>query len=265
VRTAEFFAMHSVFSLDEAAKALAPPGGRSGTVERLKHYLEKRQLKLVTRRIYAVVSPGLKADQYRPDPFLIAAAVRPDSVFSHHSALELLGAAHSIWNQCAVYTGKRRRRLQLEGATILFLEHPFSMREGTSGNLATQRIERRGRLLEVTTPERTLVEGFRRPALAGGLEELVRSAGGFPTLDLDLLEEVLRRYDMAYLWAAVGWFLERFRQSLHVPDEVIRQMEQRRPRSPQYLERKSRGGMFVPRWNLILPKVLSRLGEPDEP
>jgi predicted transcriptional regulator of viral defense system len=139
------------------------------------------------------------------------------------------------------------------------------MREGTSGNLATQRIERRGRLLEVTTPERTLVEGFRRPALAGGLEELVRSAGGFPTLDLDLLEEVLRRYDMAYLWAAVGWFLEGFRQSLHIPDEVIRRMEQRRPRSPQYLERKSRGGMFMPTWNLILPKALSRLGEPDEP
>jgi hypothetical protein len=33
----------------------------------------------------------------QPDPFLVAAAVRPDSVFSYHSALEFLGAAHSVW------------------------------------------------------------------------------------------------------------------------------------------------------------------------
>jgi hypothetical protein len=42
-----------------------------------------------------------------------------------------------------------------------------------------------------TGPERTLVEGFCRPSLAGGLEKLVRSASGFSTLDLDLLEKVL--------------------------------------------------------------------------
>ena len=47
-------------------------------------------------------------------------------------------------------------------------------------------------MLETTGPERTLVEGFRRPALSGGLEELVRSASAFPTLDLGLLGKVLR-------------------------------------------------------------------------
>ncbi len=46
----------------------------------------------------------------------------------------------------------------------------------------------------ITGPERTLVEGFRRPGLVGGLEELVVPAAGFATLDLEQLEEVLRRY-----------------------------------------------------------------------
>jgi hypothetical protein len=46
--------------------------------------------------------------------------------------------------------------------------------------------------------------------MVGGLDELVQSAAGYPVLDLELLEKVLRRYDIANSWAAAGWFLERF-------------------------------------------------------
>jgi predicted transcriptional regulator of viral defense system len=137
--------------------------------------------------------------------------------------------------------------------------------KGDSGKqVGTRRVERQGRLMAVTGPERTLVEGFSRPSLAGGLEELVNSAAGFTTLDLELLEEVLRRYDMAKLWAATGWFLEKFQKSFHVPDALLARMEQLRPRSRGYVERGQRGGLLVGRWNLILPKVLLSSGEPDE-
>lgn len=162
VTTMDFFATHLVFSLDEAAEVLAPPGGRAGTVERLKHHLETGRLKLLARGIYAVVPPGIKAGQFQPDPFLTAVAVRPDAVFSHHSALELLGAAHSIWNKYTLYTEKRRRPLRLDGTTIHFLEHPKSIHTRSLDDLGVQRIERRGRLLKATGPERTLIEGFRR-------------------------------------------------------------------------------------------------------
>jgi predicted transcriptional regulator of viral defense system len=130
--------------------------------------------------------------------------------------------------------------------------------------IGTRRIERQGRLLEVTGPERTLVEGFIRPSLAGGLEELVNSAAGFTTLDIELLEEILRRYDMSKLWAATGWFLERFQKSFHVPDALLTRMEPHHPRSRAYIERGQRGGLLVRRWNLILPKILLSPGEPDE-
>ncbi|MHB8094897.1 MAG: hypothetical protein ACYDH0_08135 [Candidatus Aminicenantales bacterium] len=120
-------------------------------------------------------------------------------------------------------------------------------------------------MLIVTTPERTLVEGFRKPALAGGWEELIRSAASFPTLDLDLLEKVELRYDIAKLWAACGWFLERFRETFHVPERLLARIEKRRPKSLQYLERGKSGGTLAARWNLILPEALVRFGEPDEP
>jgi len=253
VKTAEFFATHPVFSLDEATTALAPNGGRSGTVERLKYHLGSGTLKLAARGVYAVVPPGVPADRFQPDPVLVASAVRPNGVFSHHSALELLGVAHSLWHQCTLYVEQRRRPLRLSGTTILFLEHPGPMRSAASQQLGTLRVERQGRLLRTTGPERTLVEGFRRPALAGGLEELVRSAGGFSTLDLDLLEKVLQGYNIANLWAAVGWFLERFQQAFYVPESMLERLAENRPRSPQYLERDRRGGSLAARWNLILP------------
>ncbi|MBM3308533.1 MAG: hypothetical protein FJY74_09430 [Candidatus Eisenbacteria bacterium] len=265
MKTADFFAMHPVFSLDEATRALAPSGGRLGTVERLKHHLETGRLKLVTRGVYAVVPPGSRPDRFPLDPFLVGVAARHDGVFSHHSALDLLGAAQSVWNQHTLYTERRRRPLVLDGAVVRFLNHPHPLGTGSRKHLGTRRIERLGRLLEVTGPERTLVEAFRRPALVGGLEELVRSASGFPTLDLDLLEEVLRRYGVANLWAATGWFLERFQGSFHVPPAILVRLERLRPLSPQYLERSRRGGRLAPRWNLILPAVLVRPGEADEP
>ena len=102
MKTAEFFATHTVFSLDEANTALAPKGGRLGTVERLKYHLRVGTLKLAARGVYAVVPPGAPAGRFQPDPILVASAVRPDGVFSHHSALELLGTAQSVWRQCTI-------------------------------------------------------------------------------------------------------------------------------------------------------------------
>ena len=145
------------------------------------------------------------------------------------------------------------------------MEHPGAMRSISSRDVGPRRVERRGKILTATGPERTLVEGFRRPALAGGLEELVLSAGGFSTIDLNLLEEVLNRYDIANLWAATGWFLERFQASFYVSDEVLSRLERRRPRSPQYLERSNRGGWLASRWNLILPNSLKPAGGVGEP
>ena len=265
MRTVDFFNTHSVFSLDEAAMALAPAGGRKGTVERLKYYLKAGKLKLVARGIYAVVPPGVPVNTYQPDPFLVAAAVRPDGVFAYHGALELLGAAHSVWMRYTLYVENRRRPLRLNNSTdIRFLEHPGPMRTAPCRNLGLRKIEYRGKLVQATGPERTLVEGFRRPAEVGGLQELINSAGGFVVLDLGLLQEILHCYNIANLWAAAGWFLERFRRSFHVTEGVIDQMAQRCPRAPQYLERSRREGVLAPRWNLLLPEELVNLREPDE-
>lgn len=253
MKTLEFFESHPVFSLDEANKALGLPGGRAGAVDRLKYHLKTGRLKLVLRGVYAVVPTGARAEDFHPDPFLAAAAFRPDAIFSHHSALELQGVAHSVWNECTLYAAGRRKPFLVGRSRVRILDYPAPMRTESDNHLGTLKVERQGKLLRATGPERTLVEGFRKPVLAGGLEELVTSASGFAVLDLTLLNEVLQRYGIATLWAAVGWFLERFRETFHVPEEYLYGMEKHRPRSAHYLERNRRGGVLASRWNLILP------------
>jgi len=264
VATEDFFATHPVFTLDEAARTLMPPGGKAGTLERLKYHLESGHLVRVAREVYAVVPPGRRQEEFTPDPFLVAAAVRPDGIFSFHSALELLGTAHSLWHVVTLYDVRRRLPLEVGDATVRFLVHPKPLRSDKLRLFATRKIERLGALLNVTGPERTLVEGFRRPELTGGLLELVSSAAGFSILDLDLLVEVLRRYDTHRLWASVGWFLERFRDVFHVPDALLDLCERHRPSTVRYMVRDLRGGKLVSRWNLVLPEQLLQMRGPDE-
>ena len=264
VSIVEFLRLNPVFSLDKAAAAFSEAEHRSRTVERLKHYLETGRLTRPVREVYAVPPPGVSPDQFHPDPILVATATRPDAVFSHHTALELLGVAHSVWNQCSAYTDTPRRPFTLDGTKVLFLQPHKAFRGSNQKHLGTRRVERSGQTVETTGPERTIVDSFRRPALAGGLEELVTSAGGFSTLDLKLLEKVLTIYDTANLWAATGWFLERFAPTFHVPDSTLARFERHRPRSPQYLDRGTRGGVLARRWNLILPQTTAGQGEPDE-
>ncbi|MDY7107962.1 MAG: hypothetical protein SYC29_04930 [Planctomycetota bacterium] len=260
--TDAFFARHPVFTLDEAVRTLQSRGGRQGVKERLRHHVETGRLRSIARGIYAVVPTGQSAESFRPDPFLAAQAARPDATFSYHSALELLGAAHSTWSACTAFTGASRLSFRLNGATVRIVPHPTPLRKHDDVELGTQKVERRGRLLRTTGRERTLVEGFRRPNLVGGVSELVTSAGGFGTLDVDLLRKVLKRYGMRRLWAAAGWFLETHAQRFHVTEEELAAFDAHRPRAPQYLVRDSRGGPLVGRWNIVLPPGVTR-GDPD--
>ncbi len=261
-----FFARRPVFSLEQATAALGDggAGARATVANRLKHHLKSGRLLRVAREVYAVVPPGADFGSYRADVFLVAAAARPDAIFSHHSALELLGAAHSVWNVCTVLTAARRAPLRVTGATIRFLPHPPALVKQGLGELGLGEVMRHGIALRTTGAERTLVEGFRQPHLVGGAVELVESAGGIAVLDFALLLRLLEAYDLRRVWAAVGWFLERYRQQLFVADELLQRIARHRPRAAVYLEPGTRGGTLAPRWNLILPAALLQGQGPDE-
>lgn len=264
VTTTAFLEQHAAFTLEQAARAFGPKATRRATLERLRYHVAAGRLRPVARGVYARVPPGADPKTFRPDPFLVAAALRPDAVFSHHAALTLLGAAHSEWRVVTLYTVSRRPPLRLDGTRVEFLGHAAPLVRAGKTQLGVRSVDRSGQSLRVTGPERTLLDGFRRPDLMGGVEELVESAAGFGVLEVDLLRRLLQAYGDKGLYAAAGWFLERHQKTFYVPDEFLRWLEKRRPRSPQYLLRGQRGGKLTQRWNFILPDSVARAGEPDE-
>jgi len=177
----------------------------------------------------------------------------------HHSALELLGAAHSEWRRCTAYSARRSQAFDLDGLELRFL-----LVRQNALELGTRVVHRLDRELRVTGPERTLLDGFRRPDLVGGHAELVESAAGFPVLELPLLFELLNAFRQKLLWAAVGWFLETYRATFFVSEDDLVHMEKHVPKAPLYLERDQRGGVLVRRWNLIVPDAMLEGREPDE-
>lgn len=255
---AGFVSRHPVFTLEELAEARGGSADRGAARNQLKHHLGEGRVKSVARGIYAAVPAGLEPREFEPDRYLVAAAARPDGIFAYHAALELLGAAHSVWSECSLHTRSPRTPIELGSARVVFLPTPEPLRRTGSQELGVVLIPHEVRQLRVTGPERTLVEGFRQPHRAGGIAELVESAEGFALLDFPLLETVLAAYDQKALWAAVGWFVESRRQQWSPPEEFLARCRENRPRTNQYLLRDVRGGRAVASWNLILPTELVR-------
>lgn len=259
--TREFLRAHPVFSLEQFAKTIGGDGSLDAAKQRLKYHAGRGGVVAVERGLYAAVPPGVDPQRFQPDRYLVAHGARTDAVFSHHAALELLGAAHSEWSQCTVYTDRRRRPLAFNGVEIRFLDHPVELRRSGLEKLGVGGVDREGVELAVTAPERTLVDGFRKPRWAGGMEELVESAAGFGVLELELLERILGAFDQKVLWATTGWFLERYQERFFVPDTFLASLERHRPANPVYVPRGQRGGKLVARWNLVLPAAVVTAGE----
>lgn len=253
-----FLAGAPVFSLEELARARGEHGQLAAARNQLKRHLASERVQAVARQIYAAVPPGLDARRFRPDPFLVAAAARPDGVFAYHSALELLGAAHSVWHECTLHCDRRRAPLEVGATRILFLATPTALKRHGFEHLAIRSVAHLSRQLWVTGPERTLVEGLRHPHHAGGLEELVESVQGFPLLDFPLFERVLAVYGENTLWAAVGWLAELHRDAWATPAAFLDRCRERRPLQNQYILRGLRGGRLLRDWRLIVPEQLAR-------
>ena len=260
--TAAYIAKHPVFEIGHMAAELALRGGVRAAHERAKHHMQQGRLVRVARGIYASVPAGIDPSSFVPDKFLVARAAREDAVFCYHSALELHGVAQSHWSDCTVFTAKRRSSISLGAGAVHFLSIPSAIGKG-HGSFGEALVQRSGQSLRIAGPERTLVEGFRRPDRAGGVEEHIDSCSALGVLGVDLLFKVLARYGERRLWSAVGWFLERHQEQFFVTDDHLRKAESRASNSPIYLDRKERGGKLMSRWSLIVPDMLTSGMEGD--
>jgi hypothetical protein len=246
--------------LENEFSSLSPRAVR----ERLDHAMKRGAVVRLRRDLYASVPADVDPATFEPDRFHVVAAAKSDAVFCGHSALELLGVAYSVWNECTAYTTRRREKLKLGPTqTYTLLSHPEPLRKRQLEQLGVRSFDRAGVLVHGLGPERALVEGFRSAGSFGGLGEFVSSVSSLTLLDWPLLTEVLEAFGEKKLFAAVGWFLQRHQTSLNVPSTLLDQYRKAEPRVPVYLERSMGSVMKAEGWNLLVPERLTRMEESD--
>jgi predicted transcriptional regulator of viral defense system len=253
----QIFARHSVLTLEAWANDLGSSEYRRAARERARYYSRTGRLLKITRGIYAVVPSGARPDRFVPDPYLVAAVLRNDAILSHHAALDLLGVAHSLFTRFTYYTADPRRTLRFLEMSWHALKQPAPLARAKKTDLGVMTLDRQGVIIRATGPERTLVDGFADPRWVGGLEEHVESAAAMRDLDLDLLAQYLEAFDQRILYAAVGWFLEKFPEVAGKEETFLQKLEKHLPRQPLYLDRRRQAGRFEARWNLMVPAHLS--------
>ncbi len=241
------FHAHGCFTLEEAEAVLGADRAR----EHVRYLRTRGYIETVRRGLFAFV-PGTTG--VMPDRYLLATKAYASAYLSHHSALEVLGVAQTVFvDRLYVTVPTRVAPFAHDGTRV----QPVVTGRRVEGFLTT--VKRGGQDLRVSGRELTLVQCLDRPEHAGGLEELMRSVEGFSGLDWDRLEALLAPgegpYAKATLNAKVGFTVERFSDRWHPPGDLLERLSERTGKGVTYLGiERGGGGRWSPRWRVIVPQ-----------
>ena len=162
-----------VVALSDVAEIV---GDRRRASKEVLHLKEKGYLRKIKAGLYCLVPPEFIGQPFSPDKFLIGSRLAKPYAVSHHSALELHGIAHSAFHRVIVTAQNRFKNFQFDGIEFVCVV--------TRSLFGETPVIHGGEAIQVTDIERTLLDCLRRPDLAGGLEEFIRSLEGLRGLDL---------------------------------------------------------------------------------
>lgn len=245
------FYEHRVFTFQEIRKRYR----KDNTVGSLRILLHQCKVNgyigSVKRGLYYIIPQEFSKEDYKVDKYLVASKLTPTAIVAYHSALELLGAAQSVFNRVFILSRQKISVFEFQGTTFI----------GVRGNLmfGQTATAREGVSIYVTDRERTLIDGIDRLKYVGGLEEYLKSIETFPSVNFQRIEEYLKRYKKVSLYSKVGFLLSFFEKRWSFPDDTRRRLKSKIKKKVYYLTQKKGKGEFNKEWNLIVPNNLQEL------
>jgi len=175
---------------------------------------------------------------------------------AYHTALEVHGKAHSVFERYSFQSGRRLRPFTFGSFRFECVLFPKALRDKNQQHFGTKTVERAGLEIRVASLERTLVDLLDRPDLGGGWEEIWRSLESVEYFDLDLAVQYVKLLGNRTTAAKVGYYLQQHAEALMVEDRHLDPLRQLRPQQPHYIER-GKSGKLVSDWNLVVPRSLA--------
>jgi predicted transcriptional regulator of viral defense system len=248
-----FFSAHPVFRREEYAAAVGRRSADKVVSAMLTQHLKAGNLRRVARAVFAAVPPHGDPKTWAVDRFLAASRLKPDAVIAYHSALELHGCAYTDAPDVQAISRSEPTAFETADFTCRFFKRPA----GFVAKRDVAVVDRAGLKVRVTTLERTIADLFDRYDLAGGAEELFNSLALVERVKTESLVAQARGLKAATAAATLGWWLERERSRLGVPDSALAGLRKLKPNYPQYaLGAKPGEAKSVASWNILVPRML---------
>lgn len=242
-QTSPLFTLHearTLYKKDERNRSLL------NSLQRLKKQGRVRQ---IANGVYAGAFSAVPLNRYR-----VPAALRDDAVVAVHSALEFHGLANQTFQTVYYFSARLRKDVVFDGVTYHGVVPPRPTLIPSHRFLQTERGADR---VLVTGRERSLVDCLLFLDYSGGLEELDKSLGMFPSFDFDAALDYLKLLRSPWLYSRLGFLLDRHANKLFFRGKPRDRFLQKLPRGVAYLGDKRPGQQWVPLWKLMVPQMFS--------
>jgi len=252
----QFFYEHPVFRHEEFALFKSTVGTINpiSIKAALAYYVGLGRIKIIRRKLYAVVPLNQSVDSVLIDPYLVAGKVTEDAVIGYHSALELLGVAYSSFGQLTYITQQKSKSFDFNGHWYQSVSSPVALQKKQAVDIHVDTINRQGVDIRVTNAARTFVDVLSRVELCGGWEEVYRSVGSLAVLKIDQVIDYCLMLDNARLNAKVGYFLSQRQDAFAVTEQQLAPLLAAKPKVTQYIPGSTAEQFqLVKPWNIYLP------------
>lgn len=187
--------------------------------------------------------------------FAVPSRLRDDAVIAFHSALEYVGLANQTFRTTYYLSARPHRDVLFEKQTYHRVAPPRRLPKAIQMEM---QVELASDGIRVTGRERALVDCLLQLEYSGGVTELDQSLAMFPSFDFARALDYLKVLRRPWLYARVGFLLDRQADRLFFSGKWRDEFLRRKPRGVVYLEKKTPGLKWVPLWNLMVPPELAR-------
>lgn len=207
-------------------------------------------IKQIKRGLFAIVPAQMIGKEFSVDKILIASQQTYPYFISHHTALEVHGAAQSYINVAYISTNKILKSFDFQDILykIVTTRYLFGIEQVSRGNLK----------INVSDKERTVLDCIRNIEYSGGIEELVKSVSAFPQLDYKKLLKYLGLFNEKSLLHRTGFIFDSLKDEMNVPQDFLIKIEKNLGKRTYYLLPKTKG-VYVKEWKIIVPKNIKEL------
>jgi predicted transcriptional regulator of viral defense system len=242
-----------LFTLKEARDRYGRDAHSRSILNMLHRLKRQGRVRQLANGVYAGALAGAPLNRY-----LVPAALREDAVVALHSALEWHGVANQVFQTVYYFSTRPRKDVIFDNVTYHRVAPPRAL-DNEQRKLLHVTLGPDHVLL--TDRERSFVDCLLYLDYSGGVEELDKSLGMFPSFDFNAALEYLKLLRKPWLYSRLGFLLDRHADKLFFREKPRDTFMRKLPSGVAYLGSKRPGNRWVPTWKLMVPEALAPPGK----